>query len=187
MYSGEVLVTWFFSESSRETGWLTSWGMSSYLGQIGCQGDGVHRLSIWLIMRGSEIWWCMPSAHSLSTTLRYHRSRRYNFYRNSQTWMGYTYLPNSYIYNSFKYIERCFQFQTYWHEYHRSQQNFLQELLIMNVITYLPHSYIQGSVEKSTGVVIPTVSMELPSSWRSPISGHRKLETIRYDGDHVLK
>ena len=84
-------------------------------------------------------------------------------------------------------LERCFQFQTYWHEYHRSRQNFLKELLIMNVITYLPHSYIQCSVEKSTGVVIPTVSVELPSSWRYPISGHRKLETIRYDGDHVLK
>ena len=34
---------------------LAGWGMSSYLGQI---------------VRGSEIWWFMTSAHSLSTSLR---------------------------------------------------------------------------------------------------------------------
>ena len=37
--------------------WLAGWGMSSYLGQI---------------LRGSEIWWFMISAHSLSTSLRVH-------------------------------------------------------------------------------------------------------------------
>ena len=41
--------------AERLAGWLAGWGMSSYLGHI---------------VRGSEIWWCMPSAHSLSSTLR---------------------------------------------------------------------------------------------------------------------
>ena len=36
---------------------LAGWGMSSFLGQI---------------VRGSEIWWFMTSAHSLSTSLRPH-------------------------------------------------------------------------------------------------------------------
>ena len=38
-----------------------------YLGQIGCQGDEVSRQPA---VGGSEIWWCMHSAHSLSTTHR---------------------------------------------------------------------------------------------------------------------
>ena len=37
---------------------LAGWGMSSYLGQI---------------VRGSEIWWFMTSAHSLSTSLSLYR------------------------------------------------------------------------------------------------------------------
>ena len=49
-----------------------------YLGQIGCQGDGVSRQPGWgtqviydSCVGGSEIWWCMHSAHSLSTTLSF--------------------------------------------------------------------------------------------------------------------
>ena len=45
-----------------------------YLGQIGCQGDGVSRQPGWgtqviydSCVGGSRIWWCMHSAHSLSS------------------------------------------------------------------------------------------------------------------------
>ena len=35
--------------SMQQRDWLTDWlaGMSSYLGQIGCQGDGVSRQPAW--------------------------------------------------------------------------------------------------------------------------------------------
>ena len=65
---------------------VTRWSLGKYWSRdflqqrdwvAGCQGDGVIRQPIlgytgylWLIVRGSEIWWCMHSAHSLSTTLR---------------------------------------------------------------------------------------------------------------------
>ena len=44
--------------AERLTGWLGIQTVISYLGQIGC--------------RGSQIWWRMHSAHSLSTALRGH-------------------------------------------------------------------------------------------------------------------
>ena len=45
----------YWSRDLCTAGWLAGWGMLSYLGQI---------------VRGSEIWWFMTSAHSLSTSLR---------------------------------------------------------------------------------------------------------------------
>ena len=33
--------------SMQQRDWLAGWGMSSYLGQIGCQGDGVSRQPGW--------------------------------------------------------------------------------------------------------------------------------------------
>ena len=45
----------YWSHDLCTAGWLAGWGLLSYLGQI---------------VRGSEIWWFMTSAHSLSTSLR---------------------------------------------------------------------------------------------------------------------
>ena len=60
-----------------------------YLGQIGCQGDGVSRQPGWVTqviydscMGGSEIWWCMHSAHSLSSTLSRNVGQKKGFLRN---------------------------------------------------------------------------------------------------------
>ena len=44
----------YWSRDLCTAGWLAGWGMLSYLGQM---------------VRGSEIWWFMTSAHSLSTSL----------------------------------------------------------------------------------------------------------------------
>ena len=43
---------------------------------------------LWLIVRGSEIWWCMPSAHSLSTTLRLYIMHPKSFSSNINTNRG---------------------------------------------------------------------------------------------------
>ena len=64
----------YWSRDLCTAGWLAGWGMLSYLGQI---------------VRGSEIWWFMTSAHSLSTSLRW-----YIVWISKAVWFRW-YLPRS--------------------------------------------------------------------------------------------